>query len=219
MSNPSNILIGASILSADFSQIGAEVKKVEKAGIDFIHIDIMDGHFVPNITLGPKIVKDLRKKTSLILDSHLMIEEPLKFLKEFIEAGSDWITLHIEVLNTLKFKKAVSLIKRHKRKIGLSLNPETPLQKLFPYFRDIGFVLIMSVHPGFGGQKFLKNSLNKIKKLRKIFTKDIAVDGGVNEKTASSIIKAGANILCSGSYIFGSKNYKESIRRLRECAR
>ena len=219
MSNPSNILIGASILSADFSQIGAEVKKVEKAGIDFIHIDIMDGHFVPNITLGPKIVKDLRKKTSLILDSHLMIEEPLKFLKEFIEAGSDWITLHIEVLNTLKFKKAVSLIKRHKRKIGLSLNPETPLQKLFPYFRDIDFVLIMSVHPGFGGQKFLKNSLNKIKKLRKIFTKDIAVDGGVNEKTASSIIKAGANILCSGSYIFGSKNYKESIRRLRECAR
>ncbi len=209
------IKIAPSILSADFTCLGREIKKVELAGADMLHIDVMDGHFVPNITIGPAVVKYIRRITKLPLDVHLMIENPQNFIDEFVGAGSDMITMHIETINASGFKFQAKRLKRKNIKVGISLNPNTPLMKIKNLLKYADFVLVMSVNPGFSGQAFIPAVLPKIKQLRSIFDGDISVDGGVNDKWAGSIVRAGANILAAGSYIFGAKNAKLAIERIR----
>ena len=210
------IKIAPSILSADFSKLGDEVKKVEVAGADLIHVDIMDGHFVPNITIGPVVVKYLRKSTSLPLDVHLMIENPAKYIDAFVKAGSDMITVHIETVTIKELAAIAKGLKKSRVKLGISLNPATPLVKIIKALPLVDFVLVMSVNPGFGGQDFIPSALNKIRSLRLIFKKDIAVDGGINNFTAKLVIEAGANVLAAGSYIFGAKNTRKAINSLRK---
>jgi len=213
------IKVAPSILSADFSCLDKEIQKVERSGADMLHIDVMDGHFVPNITIGPAVVRSIRKVTKLPLDVHLMIENPQDFIDAFIDAGSDMITVHIETLISSKFKVQSSKLRAKGIKLGVSLNPATPLAKIKPVLKYVDFVLVMSVNPGFSGQGFIPAALPKIKELRRIFKGDISVDGGINDRTASLVIKAGANILASGSYIFSAQNYKLSIERIRNAAK
>jgi len=216
----SSIKISPSILSADFSKLGNEIKDLEKAGADLIHIDVMDGHFVPNITIGPEVIHKLRKYTSLPFDVHLMISPVNNFIKNFAEAGADIITIHPEATNNLN--SSIKKIKSYNKKVGISLNPETSLDKLNNVLDKIDLVLIMSVNPGFGGQKFIENTLNKIKKLRLKIDQlklkvEIEVDGGINFENSKSIIKAGADILVSGTTIFKSNegNIKKNIEILK----
>ncbi|MFA6129419.1 MAG: ribulose-phosphate 3-epimerase [Candidatus Omnitrophota bacterium] len=209
------IKVAPSILSADFSNLGAELKKVQRAGADLIHVDIMDGHFVPNITIGPVVVKHIRKTTKLPLDVHLMIENPAKYIGAFVEAGSDMITVHIEVVSLKELAAIAKILKRRGVKLGVSLNPATPLAKIKKALALVDFVLVMSVNPGFGGQAFIPSALTKIRQLRAIFKKDIAVDGGINNITGRQVKEAGANVLAAGSYIFGAKNTKKAINSLR----
>lgn len=212
------IKIAPSILSADFSCLKKEVMAIKSAGADMIHIDVMDGHFVPNITIGPVVVKDLRKITDLPLDVHLMIENPQKYIDSFVQAGSDMITLHIETISKKELGSWSAELRRRNVKVGLSLNPGTPLKKIEGVLDLADFVLVMTVNPGFGGQEFIPAVLPKIKKLRKIFKGDISVDGGINAERAKEVAACGADILVSGSYIFKSKNYHDAIRSLK-CAR
>ena len=216
----SAIKISSSILSADFSRLGNEIRDLEKAGADLIHIDVMDGHFVPNITIGPEVINKLRKYTSLPFDVHLMISPVHNFIKNFADAGADIITIHPEATNDLE--SSIKKIKSYNKKVGISLNPETPLDKLNNVLDKIDLVLIMSVNPGFGGQKFIENTLNKIKKLRLKINQlklkvEIEVDGGINFENSKSIIKAGADILVSGTTIFKSNegNIKKNIEILK----
>lgn len=209
------IKIAPSILSADFSCLDREIKKVELAGADMLHIDVMDGHFVPNITIGPTVVKYIRKVTKMPLDVHLMIENPEKFIDDFVNAGSDMITVHIETVAKPEIESQKSKLSKKGIKLGISLNPATSLDKIKPVLRLVDFVLVMSVNPGFGGQAFIPEALPKIKELRSIFEGDISVDGGINDKVAGSVIKAGANILAAGSYIFGAMDIKLAIERIR----
>jgi ribulose-phosphate 3-epimerase len=210
------IKVAPSILSADFSKLALEVKKVETAGADLLHVDIMDGHFVPNITIGPVVVKYIRKTTSLPLDVHLMIENPARYIGAFIEAGSDMITVHIEVVSLKELTAIAKVLRKSGVKLGISLNPATPLAKIRKALPLVDFVLVMSVNPGFGGQAFIPSALGKIRQLRAIFKKDIAVDGGINNITGRLVRQAGANILAAGSYIFGAKNTKKAINSLRK---
>ena len=207
--------IAPSILSADFSNLSAELKKVERAGADLIHVDIMDGHFVPNITIGPVVVKYIRKATKLPLDVHLMIENPAKYIGAFVNAGSDMITVHIETVSVKELAAIAKGLKNRGVKLGISLNPATPLAKIKKALALVDFVLVMSVNPGFGGQAFIPSALSKIRQLRAIFKKDIAVDGGINNITGKQVREAGANILAAGSYIFGAKNTRAAINSLR----
>ena len=216
----SSIKISPSILSADFSKLGSEIQNLEKAKADLIHIDVMDGHFVPNITIGPEVINKLRKYTSLPFDVHLMISPVHNFIKNFADAGADIITIHPEATNDLE--SSIKKIKSYNKKVGISLNPETPLDKLNNVLDKIDLVLIMSVNPGFGGQKFIENTLNKIKKLRLKIDQlklkvEIEVDGGINFENSKSIIKAGADILVSGTTIFKSNegNNKKNIEILK----
>ncbi len=209
------IKIAPSILSADFSKLGAELKKVKQAGADLIHVDVMDGHFVPNITIGPVVVKYMRKATSLPLDVHLMIENPAKFVDDFVKAGSDMITVHIETVSLRELAAIARKLEAKKIRFGISLNPGTPLVKIKKSLSLVDFVLVMSVNPGFAGQAFIPGAINKISQLREIFKKDISVDGGINELTAKLVRDAGANVLVAGSYIFGAKNTKKAISSLR----
>ncbi len=209
------IKIAPSILSADFNNLAAELKKVEQAGADLIHVDIMDGHFVPNITIGPVVVNYIRKATKLPLDVHLMIENPVKYLDVFVNAGSDMITVHIETVNIKELAAMAKLLKSKGVKLGVSLNPATPLAKIKKALPLVDFVLVMSVNPGFSGQEFIPSALNKIRQLRAIYKKDIAVDGGINNITGRLVREAGANILAAGSYIFGAKNTRKAINSLR----
>jgi len=209
------IKVAPSLLSADFSCLAREIKKVELAGADMLHIDVMDGHFVPNITIGPVVVKYIRRVTRLPLDVHLMIENPEKFISAFVKAGSDMITLHIETISKSKLKSQKAKLNARGVKLGISLNPATPLTKVKRVLSLVDFVLVMSVNPGFGGQAFIPKALIKIRQLRSIYDGDIAVDGGINEKTAKQVVKAGANILAVGSYIFGAKDVKSAIERIR----
>ena len=213
------IKVAPSILSADFSCLAKEIGKVEIAGADMLHIDVMDGHFVPNITIGPVVVKYIRRISKLPLDTHLMIEKPEKFIDDFVAAGSSMITVHIETISKLKLKAQSSKLKAKGVKLGISLNPSTPLARIKPVLDIVDFVLVMSVNPGFSGQTFIYEALSKIKQLRSIYNGDIAVDGGINEKTAKWAINAGANILAAGSYIFGAKNVKLAIERIRNAGR
>ena len=209
------IKIAPSILSADFSRLGDELKRVERAGADLIHIDVMDGHFVPNITIGPVVVKYIRKATSLPLDVHLMIENPAKYIGAFVNAGSDMITVHIETVNLKDLAAIGSGLRKKGVKLGISLNPGTALAKVKKALPLVDFVLVMSVNPGFGGQAFIPQVLKKIKQLRAVFKKDIAVDGGINNITAKQVKNSGANVLAAGSYIFGAKNTRQAINSLR----
>ena len=215
-----NIKISPSILSADFSILGDEIKNLEKAGADLIHIDVMDGHFVPNITMGPPIIKAIRKCTKLPFDVHLMISPVEKYIKAFADAGSDIITLHPEATDNLK--RAIQTVKSFGKKAGVSLNPKTPISALMDVINDIDLILIMSVNPGFAGQSFMSEVLPKVSELRKMINDkklkiDIEIDGGINFETAPLAVKAGANILVSGTTIF-SGSLKDNIQKLRNCA-
>jgi ribulose-phosphate 3-epimerase len=215
-----NIKISPSILAADFSRLGSEIQNLEKAGADFIHIDVMDGHFVPNITIGPEVINKLRKHTSLPFDVHLMISPVHNFIKDFAEAGADIITIHPEATKDLT--DSIKKIKSYNKKAGVSLNPETPVDKVLPILNLIDLVLIMSVNPGFGGQKFMKETLKKVQILRKeIDSKNlkaqIEIDGGINFDNAKMAIEAGVNILVSGTTIFKENkgDLKKNIQLLR----
>ena len=211
-----DIRIGASILAADFAHLDKEISRIEKAGIDFFHIDIMDGHFVPNITIGPAILRDIRKLSKLPLDVHLMIEKPLNWVDRFIEAGADILSLHIETVNPSVYIRQASRLKSKGVELGIALNPDTPLSRIKAFLDIVDFVLVMTVNPGFGGQEFIERALRKIKSLRKIYKGDIAVDGGINKFNAKRVSRAGANVLSSGTYIFKSKCPKDAIRGLRD---
>ena len=212
----SNIKIAPSILSADFSKLGQEIQDLDKSNCEYIHIDVMDGHFVPNLTIGPDVVKSLRKYTKKVFDVHLMIDPVQEFIPQFIEAGADIITIHHEISEEVI--KSLELIKKNKKKVGISIKPLTPAKVIHKYLEIIDLVLIMTVEPGFGGQQLIKNQIEKIKEIRKIIGNrniDIEVDGGVNLKNAKELKNAGANILVSGSTIFKSENYQETIDILR----
>ena len=215
-----SIKISPSILSADFSKLGSEIQNLEKAKADLIHIDVMDGHFVPNITIGPEVIHKLRKYTSLPFDVHLMISPVHDFIKNFAEAGADIITIHPEATNDLV--SSIKKIKSFNKKAGVSLNPETSVKKVLPVLKLIDLVLVMSVNPGFGGQKFIKDTLEKVKILRKeIDTKklktQIEIDGGINFENAIMAKKAGVDILVSGTTIFKENggNLEKNIQLLR----
>lgn len=213
MSNPHKVRIAPSILSADFARLAEDIREVETGGCEIIHVDVMDGHFVPNLTIGPLVVKSLRKVTQLPLDVHLMIDEPIRYVEDFAKAGSDWLTIHVEA--TDKVSETLSKIKELGMKPGLSLRPGTPIESLEPYLDQVELVLVMSVEPGFGGQSFMPDQMEKVKWLKQRFKGEISVDGGVNAKTFQTVIDAGATILVAGSAVFGSENRAEAIAALR----
>ena len=208
------ILVAPSILSADFSRLGEEIKSLERAGADWIHVDVMDGHFVPNITMGPVVIKTARPSSKLPFDVHLMISNPEKYIESFAKAGSDIITFHSEIEENPR--EIVKLIRYFKKKVGVSIKPKTDLASIEPILSMVDLVLIMTVEPGFAGQEFIFDCLEKIEELRKIFKKDIEVDGGINDITAKEVISRGANVLVAGSYVLGSKDYASAIRKLKD---
>ena len=214
------IQISPSILSADFSQLGNEIKRLKDGGADMIHVDVMDGHFVPNLTIGPPVIKSLKKQSSMIFDVHLMISPVHEYIEAYADAGADIITIHPEATNNLKL--SILKIKELNKKVGISLNPETKVDVILEHLDKIDLVLIMSVNPGFGGQKFIPEVLNKIKELKKIQENknldfDIEIDGGINFDNSKIAIEAGANILVSGTTIFKSNDgdIKKNIELLK----
>ena len=211
--------IAPSILSADFSRLGDEISAVEKAGADVIHVDVMDGHFVRNITIGPLVVRGLKKLTSLPLDVHLMIENPERYIEPFAQAGSDWITIHAEVCPNLK--RMVKKIRQLNVRPGVVINPSTSLKTLDPILEEIDLVLLMSVNPGFAGQPFIPSTLKKIERLRKTieqnhYALEIEVDGGINLENIGEVSRVGGDIFVLGTGIFKTKDYQETIRKLRK---
>ena len=212
------VKIAPSILSADFSKLGEEIKDVERGGADYIHVDVMDGHFVPNITIGPLIVDSIRPITKLPLDVHLMIENPDQYIEDFAKAGADYITVHVEACRHLH--RTIQLIKSLGVKAGVVLNPATPVQLIEPIIEDVDMVLLMTVNPGFGGQKFISSVLPKIKQVKEMSEQkglnlEIEVDGGVNEETALLCVEAGATVLVAGSAVFNQSDRREAISRLK----
>ena len=208
------ILIAPSILSADFAKLGEEIRAVERAGADWIHVDVMDGHFVPNLTVGPVVVKSIRPMTKLPLDVHLMVENPEKYIESFARAGADIITFHIESED--EAKEVIKLIRYFKKKVGVSIRPKTEIRSIEPILSMVDMVLVMTVEPGFAGQGFISDCLPKIEDLRKVFKKDIQVDGGINASTAADVRASGANVIVAGTAVFGTKDYASAIRGLRE---
>tara|TARA_B100000963_G_scaffold352325_1_gene365337 strand:+ start:534 stop:1193 length:660 start_codon:yes stop_codon:yes gene_type:complete len=214
------IQISPSILSADFSQLGNEIKKLEKGGADMIHVDVMDGHYVPNLTIGPPVINSLRKHTNLKFDVHLMIAPVHEYIEAYANAGADIITIHPEATENLQ--SSIKKIKSYNKKVGVSLNPETKIEIIKDFLDQIDLVLVMSVNPGFGGQKFMPEVLDKVKQLKQLseeknFKYDIEIDGGINFENSKTVIEAGANILVSGTTIFKSNNgdIKKNIDLLR----
>jgi len=211
--------IAPSILSADFTKLGEEIKAVETAGADYIHIDVMDGHFVPNITVGPMIVKAARKVTNLPLDVHLMIENPERYIDDFVEAGSDVITVHVETATHLH--RLLGVVRDAGIKAGAALNPATPLSSIQHVLHTMDMVVLMTVNPGFGGQSFIPEVLPKIEELKRIKDEkgmeiDIEVDGGINVENIAQVARAGANVFVAGNAVFGSPNYAETIALMKK---
>ena len=215
------IKLAPSILSADFARLLEDVKKVEKAGCEYLHIDVMDGHFVPNITLGPAIVKSLRKDVNMVFDTHLMIENPDNYIKDFVDAGSDLIVVHAEACRHLH--RTIQNIKSYNVKAGVALNPATSIESIKHIIEDVDMVLIMNVNPGFGGQSFIESMLEKIKELKQLIDDknlnvDIQVDGGIKPDNIHKVVEAGANIIVAGSAIFNSENIEETVSLMRKNA-
>ena len=215
------IKLAPSILSADFARLLEDIKKVEKAGCEYLHIDVMDGHFVPNITLGPGIVKSLRKDVNMVFDAHLMIENPDNYIKEFADAGCDIIVVHQEACTHLH--RTIQNIKSHGIKAGVALNPATPIETIKYVLQDVDMVLLMSVNPGFGGQSYIPVVTEKIKELKALIDEmnldiDIEVDGGVKPSNIAEVVNAGANVIVAGSAIFNAGNIDEAVKSLRENA-
>lgn len=213
------IKIAPSILAADFAKLGEEITEVEQAGADMIHIDVMDGHFVPNITMGPLVVDAVRPITKLPLDVHLMIENPDTYIEQFANAGADYITVHVEACPHLH--RTLQLIRSHGVKSGVVLNPHTPVESILQVLNEVDMVLFMTVNPGFGGQQFIESVLFKVKQLADIIKErnlsiDIQIDGGVDEHTISSCVEAGANVLVAGSAIFGKENRSEALQAIKK---
>lgn len=212
------IKVAPSILSADFSRLGEEIRSVEQAGADLIHVDVMDGHFVPNITIGPLVVEAIRPTTTLPLDVHLMIENPDNYIESFVKSGADIISVHAESVNHLH--RSVHLIKNLGAKAAVAINPATPLNELGYILQDLDMVLLMTVNPGFGGQSFIPNVTPKIKALKEMIDArglnvDIEVDGGINDKTSKIVTEVGANVLVAGSFVFGNENRGQAISALK----
>ena len=216
MAKEAGIKIAPSLLAADFSRLGDEIKKVEDAGADWLHVDVMDGHFVPNITLGPFIVEAMKRSARIPLDVHLMIEKPADYAKNFIDAGADILTFHIEAMDSPI--ELFEMIKGEGVKAGVSLSPDTDIDESEEVYRLVDKVLIMTVHPGFGGQGFIKEMLPKIAKMRRLIgaEKDLQIDGGVNFETLADAASAGTNVIVAGTSIFGSDDVKDMIKRLRD---
>ena len=207
------IIIAPSLLAADFSILKEEIANIENAGAEYLHLDVMDGKFVPNISFGPVVIKSLRAHSNLIFDVHLMIEDPDKYIADFVDAGADILCIHVE--STKHLNRTIQLIKSYKKKVGVALNPSTSLDSIKYDLNNIDMVLIMTVNPGFGGQKFIPEMLQKIAELREIAPNiDIQVDGGINDEISKLVIEAGANVLVAGSYVF-NENYKDKINSLR----
>ena len=207
------IIVAPSLLAADFSKLREEIQEVESYGAEYLHLDVMDGNFVPNISFGVPIISSIRKHSNLVFDVHLMVENPDRFIKDMVDAGADVITIHAEA--TKHLNRTIQLIKSYGKKVGVALNPSTPLDVIKYDLKDIDMVLIMTVNPGFGGQAFIEEMLQKIRDLRSIDPNiDIQVDGGINNKTSKLVKEAGANILVAGSYLFKG-DYKQKIESLR----
>lgn len=213
------IKIAPSILAANFSKLGEEIKEVDQGGADYIHVDVMDGHFVPNITIGPLVVEAIRPLTTLPLDVHLMIENPDQYIPSFVDAGADIISVHVEACPHLH--RTIHMIKDLGVKAGVVLNPATPVDTIKHIIADVDLVLLMTVNPGFGGQSFIEPVMTKVKEVKKLVDAigkdiDIEIDGGVNSETAKLCVEAGANVLVAGSAVYGKDNRKEAIERIRQ---
>lgn len=206
-------LVAPSLLSCDFSRLKLEIEEVEKGGCDWLHIDCMDGHFVPNLTVGPVVVHWIRKSTRLPLDVHLMIDEPVRYVEAFRKAGADSLTVHVEACQDVS--KTLESIRAHGAKVGISLRPRTPVEKIFPYLEKLDLVLVMTVEPGFGGQRFMPEMLEKIRALRPRFPGKISVDGGIDSTTARAAVSSGADVLVAGTSVFGQKDRSQAIKELR----
>lgn len=215
------IKVSPSILSADFAILGAEVEDIKRGGADYVHVDVMDGVFVPNISIGIPVVKSLRKATDMFLDVHLMIDKPHKYVEEFCKAGADLVVFHVEADQPQDLQIAIDIVKAQGKKVGLSVKPRTPASVLVPYVAQLDLILVMTVEPGFGGQKFMHDMLPKIEEIRKMIDAvnpacELEVDGGVDANTAPLVKKAGANVLVAGSAVFNKSDRAEAIRLVRE---